>query len=173
MFPAFGSESHQAKLNPSCCPAPSLERGNRMSGAVEIIGHSSSFTLSCGFHAIRGRERTVSRDRIWTAAFLFHAIIGAASAEPGHGVGARSVTASALARGETIELTVWYPTDVKGPVATIGASKVFKGTRGLRNAPVAKGQYSVIVLAHGRFQAPGTMRAGSHPRWLLAATSSA
>lgn len=95
----------------------------------------------------------MSQGRIWIVAFLFHVIVDAAAATPEHGVGVRSMTASAPTRGEPIELTVWYPTDVKGPAETIGGSKVFKGTRALRNAPVAKGQYPVIMLAHGGFRA--------------------
>lgn len=103
----------------------------------------------------------MSQCRIWTAAFLFHSIIGAAAAAPEHGVGARSVTAFAPVRGEPIELTVWYPADAEGSAETIGRSKVFKGTPALRNAPVANGQYPVIVLAHGGFRA-----APYHEGWI-------
>jgi predicted dienelactone hydrolase len=71
------------------------------------------------------------------------------------------MAASAPARAQSIELTVWYPTDAKGPAETIGGSKVFKGTPALRNAPVAKGQYPVIVLTHGGFRA-----APHHEGWI-------
>jgi predicted dienelactone hydrolase len=71
------------------------------------------------------------------------------------------MTASAPVRGEPIELTVWYPTDAKGPAEIVGGSKVFKGTPALRNAPVFKGQYPVIVLAHGGFRA-----APHHEGWI-------
>jgi predicted dienelactone hydrolase len=58
-------------------------------------------------------------------------------------------------------VTVWYPTDGKDSAEGIGESKIFRGTPALRNAPVAKGQYPVVVLAHGGFRA-----APHHEGWI-------
>ncbi|HEU6441337.1 MAG TPA: dienelactone hydrolase [Microvirga sp.] len=96
----------------------------------------------------------MSRGLAWTAAFLFHAIAGAAdAAPPEHGVAVRSVTASAPARGQSIEVTVWYPTDAKGSSEMIGESRIFRGTPALRDAPPAEGHFPVVVMAHGGFRA--------------------
>ncbi|MEZ0171124.1 alpha/beta hydrolase family protein [Microvirga sp. TS319] len=106
----------------------------------------------------------MSRGLVWTAAFLFHAIVGTAAAVPEHGVGVRSLTAAAPARGQSIGLTVWYPTDAKGSSEMVGESRIFKGTPALWNAPPADGRYPVIVMAHGGFRA-----APYHEAWIAAA----
>jgi len=104
----------------------------------------------------------MTQGRIWTAVFLFHAIVGAAAAGSEYGVGVRSVTAPTPARGQSIELTVWYPTEARGPAEAIGGSKVFKGTPALRDARIVEDQYPVIVMAHGGFRA-----APYHEGWIV------
>ncbi|MBB3020562.1 putative dienelactone hydrolase [Microvirga lupini] len=103
------------------------------------------------------------RSRIWTAAVLFHAIVGTTNVAAENAVGFRSMVTQASPRGQAIELTVWYPTASAGTPQTVGEGKIFKGTSGLRNASVAEGRYPVILLAHGGFRA-----APNHEGWIAA-----
>ena len=105
----------------------------------------------------------MSRCWVWTAVVLCHSIIGAANAAPEPGIGVRSMAVPTPARGQTIELTVWYPTNAKGSPTPVGESKIFKGVLALRNAPIAESSYPAILMAHGGFRA-----APHHEGWIAA-----
>jgi predicted dienelactone hydrolase len=105
----------------------------------------------------------MARFRICTVAVLFHAMVGAAAAAPADSVGMRSMPIEVPARGQMVELTVWYPAASQGSPQAVGESRIFKGTFALRDAPVAEGRYPVVMLAHGGFRV-----APHHTDWIAA-----
>ncbi|MGW9231209.1 alpha/beta hydrolase family protein [Pseudorhizobium sp. NPDC055634] len=46
-------------------------------------------------------------------------------------------------------VTVWYPAGPGGKNVTLGESPLFMGTEAMLNAPIAEGQYPVVLLSHG------------------------
>jgi predicted dienelactone hydrolase len=105
----------------------------------------------------------MSPNLLWATMVLFHVLTGAAHAGPAHNIGIRSVTTWVPARGQSIEVTVWYPTDAKSSSEMVGESQIFKGAPAMRNAPVAEGRSPAIVMAHGGFRT-----APYHEGWIAA-----
>jgi predicted dienelactone hydrolase len=64
-------------------------------------------------------------------------------------VGFREITVAAAERGRDLTATVWYPALGGGSRQMPGESAFFVGTAAMRDAPVARGQYPLILLSHG------------------------
>lgn len=76
-------------------------------------------------------------------------------------VGVRDIAVAVPERGHGIAATLWYPAVTSGAPVEVGGNGVFKGVSAYRDAPVAAGQFPVIVLSHGGLRT--TANAGS---WL-------
>lgn len=63
--------------------------------------------------------------------------------------GVRQFTTASKERGRDIMVTVWYPAGPGGKNVTLGESPLFMGTEAMLNAPIAEGQYPVVLLSHG------------------------
>lgn len=64
-------------------------------------------------------------------------------------VGVQQITAPSKERGGDLAVTVWYPADAGGKLATLGESAFFKGTDAMLEAPISPGKYPLILLSHG------------------------
>ncbi len=53
--------------------------------------------------------------------------------------------------GRDLEGFLWYPTDASGPVTHDFQSKVWVGTRVVKDANFAAGRFPLVVLSHGMF----------------------
>lgn len=74
-------------------------------------------------------------------------------ANGGDGVGVRAMVAMVPERGETVDVTLWYPARTGGDGERVGATGVFEGTPARRNAEIADGAFPVILFAHGGLRA--------------------
>lgn len=83
--------------------------------------------------------------------FCMSAVTVPASA--GSVVGVRAMTAMVPVRGETVDVTLWYPARNGGEGEHVGATGVFEGTPAQRNAEVADGAFPIILFAHGGLRA--------------------
>jgi predicted dienelactone hydrolase len=63
--------------------------------------------------------------------------------------GVQQITASSKERGSDLSVTVWYPANAGGQSVTLGESVFFLGTSAMRDAPIARGKYPLILLSHG------------------------
>ncbi len=89
-----------------------------------------------------------------SSSFLFACLLAAggcfaALAADRPPVGVTTLTVPSPERGESIELSVWYPAGPGGHPEDYGASKIFTGTPVLRDAAPAEGIYPIVLLAHG------------------------
>lgn len=64
-------------------------------------------------------------------------------------VGIQTLTVPSPERGETIDLSVWYPAGPGGHRENYGASKIFTGIPALRDAEPSGGIHPIVLLAHG------------------------
>lgn len=64
-------------------------------------------------------------------------------------VGVRRIAVHSAERDAALDVTVWYPAQSGGERVVLGESPFFTGTPALRDAPVAPGKYSLILLSHG------------------------
>lgn len=74
------------------------------------------------------------------------------TAQSGHAnelAGLRHLATFSKERGETVDVTVWYPAKPGGTLVTTGESVFFVGTPAMRDAPVANGRFPLILLSHG------------------------
>lgn len=86
-----------------------------------------------------------------TLSILSALLIAGASATAAHAaeVGVRTFDVAAPERGRDIEVSVWYPATAGGEADPAGGNRVFKATPALRDAPVAKGRFPLVLLSHG------------------------
>lgn len=52
-------------------------------------------------------------------------------------------------RARTLQLYIWYPSNSKLPSTVLGGRPVFNGFKAIKDAPIAKGKFPLIVLSHG------------------------
>ncbi len=71
------------------------------------------------------------------------------AAHAGDDAGIRQMTAFSDERGRDLDLTVWYPAAPGGMPVVNGESVFFRGTPGMRDAPVAEGRFPLVVFSHG------------------------
>lgn len=90
-------------------------------------------------------------------AIAFAAHLPAQAAEQ---VGVREIKVPSAARGESLDVTVWYPVSAGGTGTLVGDNRLFVGAPALEGAPPAKGQYPLVLFSHG---SGGSARAAS---WL-------
>ncbi len=64
-------------------------------------------------------------------------------------VGIKEFTITSSERKNPLPITLWYPAETGGEKVLIGDNKVFKGRNAFKNAPLAKGQFPLIVISHG------------------------
>ena len=79
-------------------------------------------------------------------------------------VGVREFEVSNPERKAAVHAVVWYPAGDNGRAVLIGENAVFRGTPGFQSAPVAKGRFPLVVIAHGGFRATANVAS-----WLAAA----
>ena len=82
-------------------------------------------------------------------------------------VGVRDVAIPVPERHSVLHAFVWYPTGAGGIEVLVGGNAVFRGTPGLRDAPVLDGRFPLIVIAHGGFRAAPDVAS-----WLASALAS-
>ena len=64
-------------------------------------------------------------------------------------VGVRQIVVPSKERGIDLDATAWYPAQPGGKPAVLGESVFFVGTPAMRDAPIAKGKFPLILLSHG------------------------
>ncbi|AZO10092.1 MULTISPECIES: alpha/beta hydrolase [unclassified Mesorhizobium] len=64
-------------------------------------------------------------------------------------IGMREIFVAAPERGRDLQVFVWYPAEAGGEAVLLGDNKVFKGVPALKNAPLVKGRFPLVVLSHG------------------------
>jgi predicted dienelactone hydrolase len=68
-------------------------------------------------------------------------------------IGVREIAVLAPERSTSVQATVWYPTHGAGTPVLVGDNAVFRGIPALRNSPVARGLFPLVLIAHGGFRA--------------------
>ena len=63
--------------------------------------------------------------------------------------GVQQLLVSSQERLADLDVTVWYPALSGGEPVTLGENVFFKGTEALQDAPVAAGQFPLVLLSHG------------------------
>lgn len=76
-------------------------------------------------------------------------LIAKQSALATENVGTRQISAHSQERGTDLAITVWYPAEGRGEPVTLGENGFFVGTQALREAPVRRGRYPIVLLSHG------------------------
>ncbi|WP_375143828.1 alpha/beta hydrolase family protein [Acuticoccus sp. MNP-M23] len=77
-------------------------------------------------------------------------LIAADSADAGRDLaGVRELAVPSAERGDDLAVTVWYPAEAGGTPVTLGESIFFRGTSAMKDAPVSKGPFPLILLSHG------------------------
>ena len=66
-----------------------------------------------------------------------------------HNVGVSTLSVASPGRDKDLAVTVWYPALSGGEKTLVGGGRIFNGTPAFANAPVAPGQYPLILLSHG------------------------
>lgn len=64
-------------------------------------------------------------------------------------VGVSFVTDFNEASGRQLALTLWYPSDEKGAVESVGGNAVFLGAEGIADAQVRLGTLPLVLISHG------------------------
>ena len=64
-------------------------------------------------------------------------------------VGVRFFDVTAPSRGEPLEVTAWYPAAAGGRQVLVGDTRLFRGTAGAQDAPLAEGRYPLLLVSHG------------------------
>ena len=89
--------------------------------------------------------------KVWimfcAAAFLVVATQSPTNAAGSTGV--RTIHVPSGERGRTLDTTAWYPAQPGGEKVVLGDSVFFIGTAAMRDAPIAKGKFPLILLSHG------------------------
>ena len=83
---------------------------------------------------------------------LFSALLLASAAIPSaHAteVGVRTIAVFAPERGRDIAVTVWYPATGGGTPGLVGDNRLFEGAPALRDAPIAEGDFPLVLFSHG------------------------
>lgn len=88
----------------------------------------------------------MARHRFLSALLL--AGIAATSAHAAD-VGVRTISVFAPDRGRDMPVTVWYPATAGGTPGLVGDNKLFKGAPALKDAPIAKGHFPLVLFSHG------------------------
>lgn len=52
-------------------------------------------------------------------------------------------------RGAPLSVTVWYPAAGGGTPVLVGDNRLFRGTAGMMDAPVADGRHPLVLVSHG------------------------
>lgn len=84
---------------------------------------------------------------LWVA--MLGALVGCPPASASEVVGVRQIPAYSQERGIELDVTVWYPARAGGTPVTLGESVFFVGTPSMRDAPVATGEFPLVLLSHG------------------------
>ena len=71
------------------------------------------------------------------------------SAMAGGPPGVTVIAVSAPDRGRELSVTLWYPAQPGGTPIPLGDNAVFVGVEGLRNAPIADGEFPIVLISHG------------------------
>ena len=85
--------------------------------------------------------------RFLVLALLASAALPAGAAEPP--VGIRFFEAPAPARGKPLSVVVWYPATAGGRPVLVGDNRLFHGTAGMKDAPLAPGRHPLLLVSHG------------------------
>lgn len=67
----------------------------------------------------------------------------------GDQAGVRQFLVPSQERRADLDVTAWYPADAGGEPLTLGESVFFMGTPAMREAPIRKGTFPVILISHG------------------------
>ncbi len=68
-------------------------------------------------------------------------------------VGVREIEVVSPERKSVLHTFVWYPAGANGRAVQIGENAVFRGTRGFQGAPIARGRFPLVLIAHGGLRA--------------------
>lgn len=64
-------------------------------------------------------------------------------------VGIRTIRVVAPHRENTIQTLIWYPAAAGGVTENVGDNPLFVGVPAMRDAPMAEGQFPLVVVSHG------------------------
>lgn len=64
-------------------------------------------------------------------------------------VGVRTIRIEAPHREYTIQTLIWYPAAAGGVAENVGDNPLFVGVPAMRDAPMTKGQFPLIIVSHG------------------------
>lgn len=65
------------------------------------------------------------------------------------GVGITTIKVDAAHRDGPVQTLIWYPAETGGTDEAVGDNALFVGVHAWRDAPMAKGQFPLVVLSHG------------------------
>lgn len=82
-------------------------------------------------------------------AILIFLITGCSDSPPPPTVGLRTLEIANSERETPISASVWYPIDEGVSGSIVGGNKVFEGISVGQDAPIAEGEYPIILLSHG------------------------
>jgi len=68
-------------------------------------------------------------------------------------VGVRSLSVDVPERAQAVTATVWYPAGEGGQLVNIGGNAVFEGVAGMQDAPIAEGNFPVVLISLGGLRA--------------------
>jgi len=64
--------------------------------------------------------------------------------------GVRIVEIPVAAREAPLNVTIWYPAAGEGTSRLlVGGNRLFRGTLGWQDAPIAEGRYPLVLVSHG------------------------
>lgn len=67
----------------------------------------------------------------------------------GYETGVQRIVVTSQERGTDLDVTVWYPASVGGETVLLGDNVFFEGTEAMQDAPIAAGEFPLILLSHG------------------------
>lgn len=76
-------------------------------------------------------------------------VLSLSAAEAADAVGFRETTLPDASGDRPLHVSLWYPTDETGPVAEVGANRVFHGIPAITNAKPTADTHPLVVLSHG------------------------
>jgi predicted dienelactone hydrolase len=84
---------------------------------------------------------------------LFFLIVACIRPNSSPAAGLRTIAITTPEREAPISVSLWYPTSAGGSPTVVGGNPVFKGIAVQQDAAIAKGEFPLILLAHGGLRA--------------------
>ncbi|KZN14285.1 dienelactone hydrolase [Marinomonas sp. TW1] len=76
-------------------------------------------------------------------------VSGSVLADEYRSVGMQSLVVYSPSRQEDVSIKVWYPSSAMDAPIMTDTNRIFKGSRVLKEGPIASGRYPLLVMSHG------------------------